>query len=158
MAEGWRRLTVKKLFLITFLFSIFLISGCNNNDKTIEAEGESEYWNANIIYELKTEKHDGEKIKMIYNDGKIVYLKDNPPKEIRFEYVYPSGFPSGSLGSIEHLREAVSEFSIGGGGSSINKGDTYASLREKIDEARILVKWKINNQAYEEEIQLIVVE
>jgi hypothetical protein len=44
----------------------------------IEAEGKSEHWIANVTYELKTEKHDGKKVKMINNDGEIVYLKDAP--------------------------------------------------------------------------------
>jgi hypothetical protein len=156
--EGWRCRTLYKLFLTTFLFSILAISGCNNNDKMIEAEGKSEHWSANITYTLKTEKHYGKKVKTINNDGEIVYLKDNPPKKIHFEYVYPSVFTSGLSGSIEQFKEEIGPFNVGGGGSSINKGDTIESLSEKIDEAYILIKWETDNQTYKEQIQLNVIE
>jgi hypothetical protein len=111
--KGWRCRTLYKLFLTTFLFSILAISGCNKNDKMIEAEGKSEHWSANVTYELKTEKHEGKKVKMINNDGEIVYLKDAPPAEIHFEYVYPSGFPSGLSGFIEQKGE-VGPFDVVG--------------------------------------------
>lgn len=140
------------------LFLLPTIYGCNSNAKHIEAEGKSKYWNANITYELKTEKHGGKKEKILYNTGEIVYLKDNPPKEIEFEYIYPNDFPSSSSGSSEHFEEGISEFRIAGGGGSINKGNNYENLKEKIEEAHLLVKWKINNEVHEEEIQLNVIQ
>lgn len=147
---------MKKVLLIAFLFSIFIISGCNEKVRPIGAEGKSENWTANVIYELKTEKHNGEKVQMLYNNGTVNYLNDNSPNKIYYEYVYPNGFPSGSSGFIEHLEEDICEFRIGGGGSGIKEADTYESLREKIDAAYILVKWEINNESYEEKIQLNV--
>jgi hypothetical protein len=149
---------VNRLFLTTLLFSILLISGCSDEAKIVKTEGKSEYWNASVTYELKTEMHSGEKVNMLYDIGTVTYLDDNPPNEIYFEFVYPNGFPSGSSGFIEHFEEDKSEFRISGGGSSSNETDTFESLKEKIDETKILVKWKINNKAYEEYIQLNVIE
>lgn len=139
---------MKKTLLFMMLFSIIVISGCNSINNEIIAEGKSEYWEVSIAYKLEGN--------MLNDNGNMVYLKDNPPNKVEFEYSYPNGFPTGSSGTIEHYEENAKEFKIGGGIGSLNEGDNYENLKEKIDEMSILIQWETDGKVYNETVDLNV--
>ncbi|OCA92606.1 hypothetical protein [Pseudobacillus wudalianchiensis] len=137
---------MKKSLLSIVLFSIIILSGCNSTNNEIIAKGKSQYWKVSIAYKLEGS--------MLNDNGNMVYLKDNPPKKVEFKYSYPNGFPTGSSGTVEHYEENIKEFKIGGGSGSLNKGDNYENLKEKIDEMSVLIQWETDGKVYNETVDL----
>ena len=138
------------LFLsIIFLLSIIIIYGCIPKKKEITATGKSENWEIRLTYTLEKS--------MLYQNGNMVYLKDNPPKKIEWETIHPNNFPVGSAAEIEVYVNHVKEFRLGaGGGGSLNEGDNYENIKERIDEMSVHIQWEVDGIFYSETIELDV--
>ncbi|ALC85160.1 hypothetical protein AM499_04520 [Bacillus sp. FJAT-22090] len=123
------------------LFTIILLIACSHQE-TIRADGEGDFWEAHVIYEVTDSE--------LYNRGGIKYTGDEELLYVAYSLVTDEGGLDGEREPQEN-QTAIS-FGTGVG----NNPPTIDNAIKSLNNAYIEIKWRTNTGEYEEKVNLRV--
>lgn len=130
----------KKLSI--FLLSLFVLAGCNPQ-QTIRADGTSEHWNAQIIFEL-TDTHQQER-------GGIQYTGDEELISVTYDIQTRDGsIRKGETHPVEN------QTAVSFGTSTTNHPATKEGAIFELNHASINITWKTKSGEFAETVEMSV--
>ncbi|WP_277586603.1 hypothetical protein [Psychrobacillus antarcticus] len=130
---------MRKILII--LFTIIVLTACSNQE-TIKANGEGEYWKANITYEV-TDSH-------LSDRGGIEYTGDEDLLYVSYSLVTDEG---GLSGEIEPQKgQTAISFGMGGG----NNPPAIDAAIISLNHAYVEIEWHTTTGEYKEKVELKV--